>query len=54
VEIKGKGREMMPVEGAYHSRENETAYQGLFESQQAGLGLENTFFWNRSLRPATD
>jgi hypothetical protein len=32
--IRGKGREMMPVEGAYQLRETETAYQGLFESQR--------------------
>lgn len=49
--IKAKGQEIMPVEGGCQLKETETAYQGVFDDQEGGLSLENTFFWNRSLHP---
>ena len=47
--IRGKGREIKPVEGGCQLRETETTYRSLFDGKKGDLGLENTFFWNRTL-----
>jgi hypothetical protein len=40
------------VEGGYQLKEAESAYRGFSRGQKGGLSLENTFFWNQSLRAA--
>ena len=50
--VRAKGRDRQPVEGGYQLRETERAYQRLLGREKAALSVENTFFWNRSVRVA--
>jgi putative transposase len=50
--VRAKGRDRLPVDGGYQLRETGMAYQRLFDRENGTLDFENTFFWNRSLRPA--
>ena len=44
--IRGKGRDIRPVEGGCQLRETETAYQSVFEVKKGSLSFGNTIFWN--------
>jgi len=46
--IRGKGREITPVEAGCQLRETETSYHGVFEVKKGSLSCENSRFWNKS------
>ncbi len=44
--IKGKGREVIGVDGSYELRESIAPYRGVLGHENEGLRLENTYFWD--------
>jgi len=44
--FKAKGREIIEGEEGYHLREEVVPYMVLLDTGKAGIGPENTYFWD--------
>jgi hypothetical protein len=52
--IKGKGRDVIGVEGSYELRESPAPYRTILGHENDGLRLQNAYLWNDNIRISTD